>query len=143
MATYWRNADIRTILDALMDLFDAGSGPAEIRFYDGTPPADADAALSGNTLLATLTMSDPAMGASVDSNPGATATASAITSGTKTPAGSNTVSFGRVLDSAGVVRNQFVAGTSGTEAIFAFLAWPQNLIVGISSMTVFMAESAA
>jgi hypothetical protein len=47
-------------LDNVRQNLDIGSGPATIAIYSGTQPADGDAALSGNTLLATLTMSDPA-----------------------------------------------------------------------------------
>jgi len=47
------------MLDAVTAALDGGAGPAEIRIYSGTQPANADTALSGNTLLATLVLSDP------------------------------------------------------------------------------------
>lgn len=48
--------------DAIVDGLDAGAGAATIKIYTGAQPADADDAASG-TLLATITMSDPAFGA--------------------------------------------------------------------------------
>lgn len=55
-------------LDAIRTALDVGSGPATIAFYTGTQPANGDAALSGNTLLGTLTMTDPAAGAASGGN---------------------------------------------------------------------------
>jgi hypothetical protein len=51
-----RNAMLAPMLAAI----DAGAGPGTIKFYTGTQPANGDAALSGNTLLGTLTCTDPA-----------------------------------------------------------------------------------
>jgi hypothetical protein len=48
------------MLDALLAQLNLGSGPATLKVYDGVQPVSADDALSGNTLLATLTFSDPA-----------------------------------------------------------------------------------
>lgn len=48
------------MLQALLDRMDLGAGPATLKIYSGTQPANANTALSGNTLLATLTFSDPA-----------------------------------------------------------------------------------
>ena len=52
----------------LADAFDeqacnSGSTAATLKLYSGTQPATADTALSGNTLLATFTLDDPAFGA--------------------------------------------------------------------------------
>jgi hypothetical protein len=54
--------------NVLADAFDelacnSGASPATIKLYSGTQPATADTALSGNTLLATFTLDDPAFGA--------------------------------------------------------------------------------
>jgi hypothetical protein len=46
-------------LDGLKTAIDAGAGPGLIKIYSGTQPANADAALSGNTLIGTLTFTDP------------------------------------------------------------------------------------
>jgi hypothetical protein len=90
IATASRNA----MLDTLSDMLDAGAGAGTIKIYSGTQPANANAALSGNTLLATLTLSDP-------SAPGAasgTLTLSAITQDSAADA-TGTASFARIADS--------------------------------------------
>lgn len=56
--------EVRTLADdAIVDSLDAGAGAGTLKIYTGTQPADADDAASG-TLLATITYSDPAFGAS-------------------------------------------------------------------------------
>ena len=64
--------------DAIVDALDAGAGAAYIKIWTGSMPTDCQAADSG-TLLAQLTCSDPAFGSAADINPGARATANAIT----------------------------------------------------------------
>lgn len=106
------NAAAKAACDAIVDLLDGGSGAGTLKIYTGTPPADADTAASG-TLLATLTLSDPAFGAAADANPGGRATASTITGDTSAD---NTVTAGyfRALDSNGVCIIQgTVTATSG------------------------------
>lgn len=142
MTSYWVNAGIRAALDSLVDLIDAGAGAGKLRIYSGTVPADADAALSGNTLLAELTFSDPAFGAAADSSPGATATASAITSDASADA-TGTATFFRILDSNNVVVAQGAVGTSGAEINFNTVSFVAGAIIAVSSLTAFMAESAA
>lgn len=73
------NLAAKAACDAILALCDAGGSPALLRIYSGTAPALLEDALSGNTLLAELTMSATAFGPSVDANPGARATANAIT----------------------------------------------------------------
>ncbi len=51
-----RNDQLASVLSRI----DAGSGPGTIKIYTGTIPADADDALGAQTLLATLTFTDPA-----------------------------------------------------------------------------------
>ena len=54
---------VRTLMcDALVDSVDAGAGAGTIKIYDGSRPANPDAAITGN-LLATITLIDPAFGA--------------------------------------------------------------------------------
>lgn len=103
LAVATRNA----MLDALRARIDAGAGPGVLLVYDGTPPADGDAALAGNTLLATLTFSDPAAPAAASG----VLTFSAIASGTAVATGE--ASFCRVQDSAGNSVCDFDAATSG------------------------------
>ena len=54
MSTAVRNARAQVLITAL----DAAAGAGEVRIYSGTKPA-AGAALSGNTLLGTIALSDP------------------------------------------------------------------------------------
>ena len=51
------------ILDEITTAIDGGTGAGVIRLYSGTVPANANTALSGNTLLAELTCSDPSASA--------------------------------------------------------------------------------
>jgi hypothetical protein len=59
LATATRNV----LADAFETRTDVGSGAATIKIYSGTQPADANTGLSGNTLLATFTLDNPAFGA--------------------------------------------------------------------------------
>ncbi len=77
-----------------------------LRIYSGTVPADANAALSGNTLLAELTFGATAFAASVNG----VATANAITGDTSNDA-TGTPSFFRAFETGGsVVVYQGTAG---------------------------------
>ena len=78
-------------LDVKYDQLNGGT----LRIYDGIPPADADTALSGNTLLAQLTFGSPAFAAAS----GGSKTANAITAETNAPAG-GAATFWRGLTSA-------------------------------------------
>lgn len=71
------NSSAIAAADAVVDLIDAGVGAGTILIRTGAPPADPDAVATG-TLLATITMSDPAFGAAADAAPGGRATAAAI-----------------------------------------------------------------
>jgi hypothetical protein len=81
-------------LDEITALVDAGSGAGKLRIYDGSQPADADTAISGQTLLAELTFSDPSFGAAS----GGVLTANSITSDSSANA-SGTAAWFRVVDS--------------------------------------------
>lgn len=80
-------------VDAMAALLNAG----KLRIYAGAQPADADTALSGQTLLAELTFANPAFGAGV----AGVATANAIT-GDATADATGTAAFFRALKSDGV-----------------------------------------
>lgn len=141
MTSFWVNAGIRAALDSLTARIDAGAGAGKIRIYSGTAPADADAALSGNTLLAELIMTDPAFGAAADSSPGATSTAAAIANDAAADA-AGTATFFRILDSNNAVVAQGSVGTSGAEINFNTVIFVANAIISITSLTAFIAESA-
>lgn len=99
-------------MDAIRALIDAGSGPGKIKLYSGTQPANGDAALSGNTLLGTLTLSDP----SAPAASGGVLTFSAITQDSAADA-TATATWARFTDSADVSVLDVDAGTSGTTLI--------------------------
>ena len=97
LATATRNA----LADAFDDAVNAGSGAATIKLYSGTQPADANTGLSGNTLLATFTLDDPAFGASssgVITLAGVPRTTTGAAAGTATWARCETSTPGTVFD---------------------------------------------
>lgn len=80
------------------------------RLYNGTPPVDANTALSGNTLLSTMTLNAtyaPAASAGV-------LTLNAITSDSSAAA-TGTASFFRHLTSGAAAQLQGTVGTSGSD----------------------------
>lgn len=82
-------------LNTLKTAVDAGSGPGTIKVYNGTQPTTANDAVTTQTLLATLTFSDPC---------GATAsgvlTMDAITQDASADA-TGTATWARIADSSG------------------------------------------
>lgn len=97
------------MLDIIKTRIDLGSGAGTIKIYDGTPPANAGAALSSNNLLATLTCSDP----SAPSAASKTLTLSSITQDSSADA-TGTATFFRMLDSdANVVLQGSVTAVGG------------------------------
>ena len=92
IATATRNA----MLDALRVAMDAGSSTATIKFYTGTQPANANASLSGNTLLGTLNCTDPV----APSASGGVLTFSSITRDSAADA-TGTATWARIADSDG------------------------------------------
>ena len=124
------NAAASAAADAVVDLVDAGAGAGKLRIYSGTPPATADAALSGNTLLAELAMSDPAFGAASNG----VATANAISNDTAADA-TGTATFFRVLDSNNVVIFQGTVDTASADLVVNTTSFVAGAIVSISSFT--------
>jgi len=107
----------------------AGTG-AKIHLYTGTQPANANTALSGNTLLATLDVSGSF---GTDSN--GTITVSSI--GNTTAVATGTATFFRITKSDGttVVMDGSV-GTSNADMIFNTVSFVTGDIVAISSGTI-------
>lgn len=111
-------ARARAILDAIDTDADAGAGAAYINVYNGTMPTNLDTALSGNTLLAELTMTTPnPFGAATGSGP-ATLTAAAITNDSSANA-TGTPTFARIFDSDNNPILQVTAGVGSGELNFA------------------------
>lgn len=144
MATHITNALAIAALDSIVDACDVGSAnaAAEVWIYSGTPPADADAALSGNTLLAELVMSNPAFGAAADDTPGAIATASSITDDSSANA-NGTATFFRIVNRDEAVVLQGTVGTSSADLIVATTTFVAGQPVQISSLTVSLPESSS
>lgn len=113
--------------DALARLLDNGY----LRIYSGAQPADANAALSGNTLLAELRFSATSAPAAV----GGLLTFNAITSDSAADA-TGTASFFRAFSSNGtaVVMDGSV-GTSAANMILPTVSISQNQTVSCSSFT--------
>ena len=97
-------------LDAKYDRADAGTGPAVIKVYAGTQPANADTAASG-TLLVTFTCADPAWSPAasrskaLDADPDLSATAAAA----------GTAAWARMEDSNGLAIFDGSVGTTGAD----------------------------
>lgn len=61
MAVQFTDAAVSALADAITTLVDAGGAAATIKVYTGTLPTDLDP--TGDTLLATFTLADPAAAA--------------------------------------------------------------------------------
>lgn len=131
-ATAATNAARNAAADAVTALCNGGV----LRIYDGTPPADANTALAGNTLLAELTFGATAFGAAVNG----VATANAISADTSANA-TGTPTFFRTFETGGTtVVFQGTAGddTSGEDLELSGLSGGDIVIganVSISSLT--------
>jgi hypothetical protein len=116
---------------AVTDLADAGTGAAHgsLAIYSGTEPASASSALSGNTLLASLPLSNPAFttGATGARNAGAITTAAAVATGTAT--------FCRFLDRDGNAVFQGTVGTSGADLNLGSTSLQSGASVSVTSFT--------
>ena len=99
-----RNAQV----NGIRDLIDAGATGGTVNIYNGTQPATGDAALSGNTLLATLTFS----GTSAPNASGGVLTFNAITEDSSADA-TGMATFARLRDSNGVDVIDLDVGISG------------------------------
>lgn len=124
---------VRTILaTAIRDAIDGGSGAGTIKVYTGSKPAGPDTALSGQTLLGTLTCSDPC--GTISSG---VLTFSAVTQDSSADA-TGTAAWVRIADSAGTAVVDLSAGTSGTDVIFNTTSIVSGGPIAITSLTVTM-----
>lgn len=125
--------------NAVTVLVDAGSLAGRLRIYSGTAPADVNAALSGNTLLADLSMSKPAFAAAS----GGVATAAAIASDTSADA-TGTATFFRVGAWDGVTFTptfQGSVGTSGSDLNLSTTSITLGGTIAVTSLTFTQAGS--
>jgi hypothetical protein len=123
-----------TARNAMGDAITTAIGASGLmKIYSGTPPANVAAALSGNTLLSTLTLNATFAPAAS----GGVVTANSITSDTNAAAG-GTASFFRATTSGGTVVAQGTVGTSGTDAIIASTTIVAAQTVSCSALTLTM-----
>lgn len=128
MAVSYTTALKNAMLDAITTAL--GASPL-LRIYDGTPPANAGTALSGNTLLATLPMSATPFPAAS----GGTLTANAITSDASADA-TGTASFFRLLTSGAAAVVQGTVGTSGADLNLNSVSITAGGTVAVSSLVI-------
>lgn len=101
-------------------------GTGTLTIYSGTPPASADAALSGNTALATHTMTGFAAAS------GGSMTANAIANSSISATGTGT--FARIVSGSYV--EQLTVGTSGANVIVNTTSYVIGGTSQITSVTV-------
>lgn len=122
-----------TALDAFCALLNTGY----LRIYTGAQPADANTALSGNTLLAELRFGSPAYGAAV----AGVAAANAITPD-PSMAASGTASFARLLKSDGTsVVIDVSVGVAGADINFDSVNFQQSAQCSVSALPMTFPES--
>ena len=122
--TQLADATVNIQANALATLCNGGL----IRVYNGTQPATANTALSGNTLGVTLTFGNPAFPAAV----GGLLTANAITPGTAVA--DITPTFARIFKSDGTtVIMDVSAGATGANLLLG--AFTTGTLVGATSFT--------
>lgn len=121
-ATIARNAELNARL--------AFANGGTVAFYSGTQPANANTALSGNTLLAQLSLSATAFAAAS----GGVATANAITAAAATASG--TATFFRIYESDGVTAVcDGSVGTASADCIVATTTFTSGVTIGVTSLT--------
>jgi hypothetical protein len=127
MALAFADALRNSQLDEITADIDAGSGAGLIRIYDGTRPATG-AAITTQTLLATLTLSDPSFPAASSGS----MTANSITDDSSADA-TGTASWFRVVDSDSNFVMDGDVGTSGSDLNLNSTAITAGVTVSISS----------
>lgn len=129
----------RAMCDALVDSIDSGVGAGSIQIRSGTQPAQADDAPTG-TLLVSMNLPEPAFGAAVDNDPGAIATANAISN--VAASGTGTATWFRVTDGDGntVMDGDCGEGGSGADMILDNADINSGQDVQVNSWTVEMPE---
>ena len=100
---------VTTGVDAVKALFNSGT----VRIYGGTVPADVDASLGAATLLAEMTLANPAFGASTSSGNDIVCSIPAPISDSSANA-TGTATFFSLLNSSAAVLAQGTAGGGGS-----------------------------
>lgn len=124
-----------TALDALAALYNSG----KLRIYDGSQPANANTAISGQVLLAELTFNSTAFGSASSG----VATANAITSDSSADA-TGTASWFRCVKSDGTtVLMDGTAGTSGCNLNLNSTSISSGATIGVSAGTLTLPAAGA
>lgn len=132
------NAVAQAMVTALGTAMDAGTA-AVIQIYDGTPPADADAA-EANTLLAELTCSATAFATVGDAAPGAVGTFDTITDDSSANATGTATHFRILTQNGGTTIAQGTVGTSSADLVLNTVSITSGSTVSISSATITLPE---
>jgi hypothetical protein len=136
LATRISNVAAKAACDAVTALVNSG----KVRIYSGTQPTDPDTGLSGNTLLAELTLSATAFAPSVDATGKATATANTITADSSADA-AGTAAWFRAVNSGGTAVIDGSVSTSGADMNLNSVNVTLGANVSISSWTFTMPET--
>jgi hypothetical protein len=137
---FFSDEAVKAAVDAVAALCNSGT----LKIYTGSQPTDANTALGAQTLLATLTLSSTAFGASSASGSAGskivTATANTITDDSSADA-TGTAAWFRVLKSNGtsIVMDGSV-GVSGCDLNLATTSIVAGADVAITSFTITMTE---
>lgn len=133
------SAALRTsIVDLFVDSLDAGSGPGTIQIRSGTRPAGPGTAATG-TLLATVTLADPAYGA------GSAGVATLTDPGAVTAVADGTATWFRALDSNAVAAfdGRVTATGGGGDLTLATTSITTGLSVDVTGGTITMPAGTA
>jgi len=133
------NAAAIAACDAVVDLLDGGAGAGKLQIYDGAQPAGPDTAVTTQTKLAELTLTDPAFGAAADDDPGAKATAAAIADDAAADA-TGTAAWFRAVDSNGLAVIDGTVALAAADLILDSLSITAGQTVKVNSWTVTMPE---
>lgn len=138
LAPFVTNAVAVAMATAIETAIDAGTA-AVVNLYSGTAPADADAALSGNTQLAQLVAS-AVFGVVAASGNNGRITASAISPDSSADA-TGTATFFRILtQNAGTVCFQGTVGTATADLILNTTSITAGSTVSITAATIDVPE---
>lgn len=121
-----------TLATAIKDAIDAGSGAGTIKIYTGTKPAGPDTAITSQTLLGTLTCSDPC-----GTVTNGVLTFSAITQDSSADA-TGTATWARIASSTPTDIVDVSVGTSGTDLIMNTVSIVSGGPISITSLTITM-----
>lgn len=135
------NSEAISACDAVVDAIDGGTAAGVLKIYAGSQPSGGpDATPGGATLLAELTLSDPAFGNATDSAPGGQATANSISDDSSANA-SGTATWFRAETSGGTAVIDGDAGTgTGNDLVLDSANISAGATVSVTSWTVTMPE---